>query len=584
MKNLLKIPFAVAALVMAGPVAMAQPEEQPRAKAAAAAGFGHYSPRAEYIEQISTSQYVRMRDGVRLAVRIDRPAIDGKPVDTPLPVIWHHTLSISQRDADGAGDRVSDYRRMSDLTRYGYVVVQVARRGNGQSLGEMRGYHDRNETQDSFEMIGWLARQPWSDGNVGMYGCSNTGDAAMQALTLRPPALKAVWAGCFSWHKYDAFRRGGIYAQWGTGPSRTVEQDMALAPVDGDEDKSLLAIAARQHQNSTPLLEMWKGLPYRDSFSDIAKSRFWGEGSVANYDEAIRLSGVPLYIQGGWFDELRDQGVQAWMNIPGSRLIIGPWKHCDNDDFALLQEMLRFFDYHLKGIDTGIDRQEPIHYFAMDGKGGGAWKAADSWPAAGRDGLTLHLAKDSLSMADAMPWQREFDTQFDLSCPDAGSGSRVQPCHVDGAGPSFASEPLSREVSIMGDGVMHLTVAVDGPDANIFAYLEDVAPDGTVRVITEGRQKASLRALADAPWKTPEGLPWHRSYEEDRAPLEPGKPVELVFAMMPTAYSFQPGHRIQVTITGADHRERIRDPENPPHVTLIGGGDNDSRIAFPTME
>jgi len=67
------------------------------------------------------------------------------------------------------------------LTEYGYVVVQVARRGNGQSFGVRRGYNDRTEDDDAYEMKEWLARQPWSNETVGIYGCSNTGDAAMHA-------------------------------------------------------------------------------------------------------------------------------------------------------------------------------------------------------------------------------------------------------------------------------------------------------------------------------------------------------------------------------------------------------------------
>lgn len=574
-----------AALVgAAGSTAAASPAQESVADSPASSTFGHYAPAPQFDEMVSSSQYVTMRDGVRLAVRIDRPARNGLPVEGRFPVIWHHSLSISQQAADGAGDRVSDYRRLPELTRYGYVVVQVARRGNGQSFGAMRGYHDRNEAQDAFEMTQWLARQPWSDGNVGVYGCSNTGDAAMHVLTVRPPALKAVFAGCFSWHKYDAFRRGGIYAQWGTGPSRTIEQDMALSPVDGDEDKTLLAKAAREHQNSTPLFEMWQQLPYRDSWSPLVASRFWGEGSVASYAEQVRLADVPVYIQGGWFDELRDQGIAAHLNIPGSRLVIGPWKHCDNDDFALLQEMHRFFDRYLKGIDTGIADETPIHYFTMNAPGGGEWRSAATWPVAGAQSRLLYFDEAGLTTSPGAAWQQNFRADYSVSCPDAGTGPRVQPCHVAGAGPSFATPVLREATEVTGDPLVEVWVSADAPDANVFVYLEDVAPDGSVRVITEGRQKASLRALQQAPWALPEGVPWQRSFAEDRAELVPGEPVKLTFALMPTSYVFQPGHRIQVTITGADHRERVRDPAEPTAITLLGGPGRESTVTLPVVE
>ncbi|NBC35343.1 CocE/NonD family hydrolase [Novosphingobium sp. FSY-8] len=578
----------MAAALMAGGMAVAGGPVPATAPVLAGPQFGHYSPAAQFDGIISASQYVTMRDGVQLAVRIDRPSQGGKLVEGRFPVIWHHSLSISQAAADGAGDRVSDYRRVQELVRHGYVVVQVARRGNGQSFGAMRGYHDRNETQDAFEMVEWLSTQPWSDGKVGMYGCSNTGDAAMQSLTVRPPALKAVWAGCFSWHKFDAFRRGGIFAQWGTGPSRTLEQDMAVAPVDGDGDKRLLAVAAQQHRNSTNLFEMWKSLPYRDSWSPQVFSRFWGEGSIASYASQMRLSGVPVYIQGGWFDELRDQGLIARMNLPGARILIGPWKHCDNDDFALLQEMQRFFDRHLKGIDTGIDAQAPIHYFTMNAAKGSEWRASQSWPVAGATPTPFHLsAKGQVGAMAATPvkapWSLSFAANYDVRCPDAGSGSRVQPCHVVGAGPGFAGRPVLSDTEVTGDPLVDVWVAADGSDANVFAYLEDVAPDGTVRVVTEGRIKASLRATSQAPWALPAGVPWMRAYAQDAQPLTPGEAVHLRFAMMPTSWVFQKGHRMQVTITGADHRERLREPAKAPRITILGGADRAAQVILPVV-
>jgi putative hydrolase, CocE/NonD family len=164
--------------------------------AAQPAAFGQYRRAADYPDIATSSQYVTMRDGVRLAVRIDRPARGARAADGRFPVIWHHTLSISSTNRDGVGGPTSAIRSMPDLVRYGYVVVQVARRGNGQSFGVRRGYHDRIEAEDAYEMTEWLARQPFSNGRVGIYGCSNTGDAAMHAMAMLPPSLRAVFAGC----------------------------------------------------------------------------------------------------------------------------------------------------------------------------------------------------------------------------------------------------------------------------------------------------------------------------------------------------------------------------------------------------
>src|SRR5205814_637751 len=107
---------------------------------------------------------------------------------------------------------------------------------------------------------------------------------------------------------------------------------------------------------------------------------------------------------------------------------------------------------------------------------------------------------------------------------------------------SFTGAVLARSTRIAGHPVISLWVSADALDANLFAYLEDVAPDGTVTAITDGRQKATLRKLDEAPWKML-GLPWHRSFREDAQPLRPGEAVELRFDLLPVSYVFGKGHR-----------------------------------------
>ncbi|MEN9684033.1 MAG: hypothetical protein RLZZ427_1784 [Pseudomonadota bacterium] len=550
--------------------------------AAVESSFGHYQPPRQFTEQVTQSFYVTMRDGTRLGVLVARPAQGGKPVDGRFPVIWHHSLSATQQLADGVGPRKGGFVTLPGLTDYGYVVVQVARRGNGQSFGTMRGYHDRNEAHDAYEMIEWLAAQPWSDGNVGQYGCSNTGDAAMHAMTVNAPHLKAVFAGCFSWNKYDAMRRGGIFAQWGTGPSRSIEQDMAITPIDGDESKVLLRQAAEQHQRGVSLFELWKSLPYRDSFAPSVQSTFWAEGSASSYKPQILQGHVPLYVVGGWRDELRDQGLITWLNVPGTRILIGDWLHCQNEGFALVEEAHRFFDRHLKGIDTGIDRDPPIHYFTV---GTGEWRSASQWPLPQATHVPFAITAKGLEQGRPFgaPLHAAFPVDYTITCPEGGSGSTVQPCHLPGKGLSLAGKVLDAPLEMTGHGLADVWISAPTRDANLFLLVEDVAPDGSVKVVTEGRLKASLRKLNPAPWALP-GLPWHRAFGEDVQPLEAGVPVRLQFDIMPSSYVFAKGHRIQFTFTGSDHRERARDPQSQPaEITLISDKAHPSSVSLPLV-
>lgn len=575
-------------LLAAGAAAQTVPVAAPGAAPAltpapAPSSFGHYQPPRQFTGQVTQSFYVPMRDGTRLAVLVARPAIGGKPADGRFPVIWHHSLSATQQPGDGVGPRAGGFVTMPNLTDYGYVVVQVARRGNGQSFGTMRGYHDRNEAHDAYELIEWLASQPWSNGAVGQYGCSNTGDAAAHAMTVNAPHLKAVFAGCFSWNKYDAMRRGGIFAQWGTGPTRTIEQDMAVQPVDGDEGKVLLRAAAEQHQRGVPLFDVWKALPYRDSFSPQLQSTFWSEGSASSYKPQILQGGVPLYVVGGWRDELRDQGLIARMNIPGARILIGDWLHCQNDGFALIEEAHRFFDRYLKGIDTGIDRDEPVHYWVT---GANEWRSTGQWPLpqARQTPFALTLKGIAAGSAPAAPLNQSFAVDYTVTCKDGGSGSTVQPCHLPGQGLSLPGKALAAPVEVTGHPLADVWIAADTPDANLFLYLEDVAPDGTIRAVTEGRLKAKLRKLGEAPWALP-GLPWHRAFAEDVQPLQPGVPVRLQFDLMPTSYVFARGHRIQITVTGSDHCERARDADaQPQRITLISDKAHPSSVSLPIVD
>ena len=572
------------------------------AAAQAPSSFGRYDAPPGYPEKITTSLYLPMRDGVRLAVSITRPARGGKPVDGRFPVIWQHTLGIAGAGAEGGpvGGGNHGYAAATSLANYGYVVAQVARRGQGPSFGTRRGYNDVTETDDADQVIDWLAAQPWSTGAVGIYGCSNTGDAAMHAVTAGNPHLKAAWAGCFSWEKYDGFLRGGILANWGTGPERTVDQDLTNTPVQGDEAKTLLRQAAEEHQGSTPLLDLWRGLPYRDSYSPLVMSRFWTEGSVAPFLPRINRSGTAIYVQGGWRDDLRLQGLVAYANLIGPRhIIIGDWIHCYNDGYDLLSEMRRFFDHYLKGENTGVESQDPIHYFTVNAPAGQEWRSARQWPPAGSAARLLFLDPQGpaggalASTAPAGPAASTFTVRYDVDCPAGREGQRLPlppglltgalPCFPETAGPHFLTAPLKADTEVTGSPVADLWIRSSAADQNLFVYLEDVAPDGAIHVVTDGRLKASLRKVNAAPFQN-FGLPWHRAYKEDAEPLIPGAPARLTLDLLPTSYLFKAGHRMRVTVAGADFREKDRAaPATPPTLAILSDQDHRSAVSLPIM-
>ena len=534
------------------------------AQTAAVSRPGEYSGFSTplYTEVQRSSSYLRSRDGTRLAMDVYRPAINGKAVDTPYPVLWQHTAT--RRSAPDQAQSV--VRQMPTLVKHGYVVVEVDRRGMGASFGARRGYHGRLEARDAYDITEWLAVQAWSTGQVAVYGCSNTGDAALHAITLHPPHLKAVVAGCFSWSKYDGFMRGGILANWGSGVERPVEEDMNAPTVDGDEDRSLLRQAVEDHRANTPLAAMWRGMPYRDSWSDIVASRFWIEGSAATYRDQIARSGVPIYIIGGWLDDFRREGLVAYAGLVNNprKLIIGPWLHCRNPGFDLLADVHRFFDHWLKGVDNGVMRDAPIRYHTQGASQASAWRETTQWPPAGATAMSyrLNVASTADSSGDhglsetlaISARKAELPVAPAISC-GPNWNLQAQTCLQDANGLRFTTAVLKEDREVTGHPLVNLWITATRADQNVFAYLEDVAADGTATIVTDGRLKASLRAIKRPPYDYL-GLPWHRSLEDDESLAVPGQPLALRFDMLPLSYLFKAGHRLRVTITGSDPRER----------------------------
>jgi predicted acyl esterase len=148
---------------------------------------------------------------------------------------------------------------------------------------------------------------------------------------------------------------------------------------------------------------------------------------------------------------------------------------------------------------------------------------------------------------------------------------------------SFTSDPLPVDHDLVGYSIVHLAVSSDRPEPLLFAYLEQLAPDGTVEVLAIGRLAAAYRKAGDAPYDTL-GLPWHTGLAADQAPLEADEEARLDFALTPTARVIPAGYRLRVVVTGADPRQRdleriALDP--PPRIALRLGGARGGRVELP---
>ncbi len=283
-----------------------------------------------YPDVVSTSHYVPVRDGTRLAMSVYRPAVNSKAVDKPLPVIFVFTPYRGRsKDADGkvTETALSDNLGLRSLLRAGYVVAVADIRGKGASFGHRRGFQDRTEALDGRDLVEWLAKQPYSDGSVGMVGCSYLGGAAFQVATTAPPSLKAAFIGASDLDKYAFVRNGGITAQFNTRPDEEPEVDLATVPMDEDRDGSMLKAAVAEHAANTPMGPLWYAMPYRDSMSAFTGTKFWEEVGPYTYLDTVKRAGIATYFWGNWRDEPTSQVILSAANL-GSRFLAGPGSHC----------------------------------------------------------------------------------------------------------------------------------------------------------------------------------------------------------------------------------------------------------------
>jgi len=543
---------------------------------------------AVYTDYVRSSFYVEARDGTRLAMNVYRPAVDGRAVEDRLPVVFAFTPYRARfYTSDGGIEETgrSDRLGLKQLTEAGYVIAVADVRGKGASFGHRRGFQDRTEAYDGYDLVEWLARQPWSSGDVGMTGCSYLGGSTMQVATTVPPSLKAAFIGATDFDKYEFVRKGGITAQFNTRPDEPPEYDLASVPVDEDTDGTMLKAAVAQHAANTPMAALWYGMPYRDSMSAYTDTRFWNEVGPYTYLDALKNSGIAFYFWGNWSDEPTDQTIKSAANIE-SRMLIGAGTHCRPlPETDLAGEITRFFDFHLKGIDNGLDDELPYRWRLQNVDASVGWIRSNTLPGHGIERQPLFLADGGTLRGDepADIGATSFAVRYDLG---EGEYFSFWPDSPDANGITFTGAALEQDTALVGYPVADLRISVDRRDANVFAYVEDVDPEGSATVVSFGRLAASHRKVSDPAFDYL-GLPFHSGLEADVRPMTPGVPARLHFALLPNAWVFRSGHRIRLAIAGADVRQRnLADlaEQPPPTITIHHGGEDGSRVDLPLVD
>ncbi|GAB4348259.1 MAG: CocE/NonD family hydrolase [Candidatus Abyssubacteria bacterium] len=497
---------------------------------------------------------VPMRDGVEVAIDLYRPA-----GSESLPVI----LSVYPYHKDGmvgAGNQ----NQISYFVRHGYAYVMADCRGTGNSGGISTDPLDGLNGNDLYELVEWLAGQPWCNGQIGMTGMSYGGMTALKAASVRPPHLKTilpVMAPSAFYHNLafpgGAFNMLGLCGAW-CGLMHCMN---LMPPFYQDPDGRWEEVWKEHLDNYVPYLI---GPLEHRTYDDYWKT----------HDIKLEQIEIPIYIIEGWHDFALVDGIRQFTAARGpKKLLIGPWIHFNLDlisvePFDYLDEMRRWFDYWLKGENTGIMDEPAVAVYTQELN---QWTFEKQWPVATTT-KRWNLAKNRTLASGGR--QRDFTETYSL---ETAAGTRaglmtVMPLGIDyprdqrqddALSLSFDSAPLKADLNVTGEPMCRLFVSSSVSDYNLVVKLCDVAPDGTSTLVTTGWLRAS-----------------HRASHQNPIPLRPGEIYEMEITARPTAYCFRTGHRIRLSISCSDF-PRIWPIVEHAEITVHGGASHPAQLVLP---
>lgn len=479
--------------------------------------------------------WIGLADGTRIAATLWRPKTQDK---VPLVVEM-----IPYRRRDGTVFR--DLEIHPYWAGFGIATCRVDIRGSGDSDGLLADEYLPREQEDACEIIATLAAQDWCNGNVGMTGISWGGFNSLQVAARRPPALKAIITLCSADDRYadDVHYMGGALITENEMWSNFMLVKNAMPPdpqIVGDAWRDMWA---KRLEANISWSEHWLAHQRRDAY--------WKQGSVC--EDLTRIECAVLAVC-GWEDSYSNSvpRLLEGLNAP-KQAIIGPWTHafpCRGDpgpQIGYLQEALRWWKYWLGGEATGIMDEPQYRVFAIGEERprawykvhAGHWIAETSWPSPRIDWQTRYLNAHGLALtpeAGAVLSVRSPATAgtdcgrwggYGGTSPDLAIDQRRE----DGQALCFDTEPLAKDVTLLGAPEISLELLVDVPHVNLAARLCDVYPDGTSALMTYGVLNLS-----------------HRDSHEFPKPCPVGTPFKVTLKLNDFARVITKGHRIRLAL------------------------------------
>jgi putative CocE/NonD family hydrolase len=579
------------------------------------------------------SQYLKMPDGVRLATDVFLPKkrIEGEIFPTIIYFVRYVRslelrVLLRNKNKPLTGAHVP-HKEINFFTSKGYACAVVDLRGSGASFGYRKMEFSNEEVDDMSNVMDWIVEQPWSDKQLATTGISYTGTTAELALSSKHPALKACIARSNIFDLYEDMNCPGGLKQtpfiqsWKETTVALDQNDFSIFgglakllvkgvnPVQGDKKRVLLKQAIEEHKKNFDIFSGILKIEARDDIEPTTQANC-DEFSIHTRMSDIIASKVPIYRISGWYDGGNvSSAIKGYMNTPNTqKLLIGPWDHgpanhispftkSNKVQLSVYTEMLRFFDFHMKGIQNGIDKEAAVHYYQM---GTEEFRAAEQWPLKNSTSKTFLLSDKNTLVKEAASveeGQVNYVCDYTVASTNRSRWNSLTGLYKNGTTEYpdrqevnkkmllFTTTATQQDIEITGHPSTELYISADAKDASFFVYLEDVAPDGSVTYITEGQLRAAFRKLGDkttAPYQV-EG-PYHSFLTKDKEALTPNKVTPISIAFQPTSYQLKKGHRLQLSIANADINHFELTKVNPENIKVFYSKEHPSKLVLPVTK
>ena len=559
---------------------------------------------------------VAMRDGVRLATDVHRPARDGKAAGGAFPVLVERTPygknneTVRERTARDARpmrrEEVAAY-----FARRGYVVVIQDLRGRYRSEGQFTKYI--GEASDGYDTLAWVAAQPWCDGRIGTFGLSYAAHTQTALVSQHPPGLTAMFLDCggFANAYRGGIRHGGAYEL----KQATWAYKQALLSPRAEADPII-----REALKAENIADWFEAMPWKRGHSPLKwASEYedylfeqWERGTFDEYWQQPELyaaghydafEGIPVHLMCGWWDPYVQTTTDNYLGISRqphgyARLVLGPWTHGERSvtyagdvdfgpnatlDGALAENYLAFrlawFDRWFKGKNRATADDPAVRYFRMGGGSGrrnasgrldhgGSWQRGEDWPLPHTHFRSYYLHGDGALSTEAPARDASLEFDFDPAHPVPTIGGTItsgEPLMYPGAYDQrtheklFGAKPPYLPLSARADVLVFETPPLE----------HDVEVTGAIVV------KLWISSSAPDTDFTAKLIDWHppnadypRGYAmnltdgilrcryrrswENPQMLEAGEIAEITIEPMPTSNLFKRGHRIRLDISSSN--------------------------------